>query len=66
MIADKKNLKEKNEPMPKDAQQGGQGAVGNEDKAAELDQRAIRAKTLRKTERAWTAAIFVEQINWHQ
>jgi hypothetical protein len=52
-------------PRPR-TQQGSQGAVGNEDKAAELDQRAIRAKTLRKTERAWTAAIFVEQINWHQ
>jgi hypothetical protein len=38
MIADKRNLKEKNEPTPKDAQKGGQGAVGNEDKGAELDQ----------------------------
>jgi hypothetical protein len=39
MIVDKKDVKGKNEPTPKDAQKGGQGAVGNEDKRAELDQR---------------------------
>jgi hypothetical protein len=38
VIADEKNLKEKNDPTPKDAQKGGQGAVGTEDKGAELDQ----------------------------
>ena len=39
VVVDKKDVKGKNEPTPKDAQKGGQGAVGNEDKAAELDQR---------------------------
>jgi len=39
MIADKKDSKGKNEPTPKDAQKGGQGAVRNEDRGAELDQR---------------------------
>jgi hypothetical protein len=39
MTADKKGSKGKNEPTPKDAQKGGQGAVGKEDKGAELDQR---------------------------
>jgi hypothetical protein len=39
MIVDKKGSKGKNEPTPKDAQKGGQGAVGNEDRGAELDQR---------------------------
>ncbi len=38
MIAEQKD-KKASEPTPKDAQKGGQGAVGNEDKGAELNQK---------------------------
>ena len=34
-----KDSEEKNEPTPKDAQKGGQGAVGKDDRAAELNQK---------------------------
>jgi hypothetical protein len=38
MCADQSGKKGSNEPSPKDAQKGGQGAVGNPDKSAELNQ----------------------------
>jgi hypothetical protein len=64
MTADNKDAKVHREPTPKDAQKGGQGAVGKEDKGVELDQRGHPGEDSEKSDRARTAAIFVEQINW--
>lgn len=48
MMAEKSADKGRNEPSPKDAQKGGQGAVGAPDKGAELNQRGHPGADSRK------------------
>jgi hypothetical protein len=48
IMAEKSDEKGRNEPSPKDAQKGGQGAVGTSDKGAELNQRGHPGADSRK------------------
>jgi hypothetical protein len=47
-MGEKSDDKVRNEPSPKDAQKGGQGAVGTPDKGAELNQRGRPRANSRK------------------
>lgn len=49
MIAEQKD-KKASEPTPKDAQKGGQGAVGIEDKEPSSTRRAIQAPAPKRTD----------------